>query len=109
MIKKIILILGVFFILSTNVFAAFRCNKQVVDVGDNKLEVLRKCGEPTMKESGGYIYTGASRTRLGRKVWRGTELPVERWYYDRGRHKFMQVLTFIGGILDTIELGEKAR
>ena len=32
-------------------------------------------------------------------------LKVERWYYDFGSHKFVQILTFRGGVLKTIELG----
>lgn len=109
--KKTILLLGIFFLLSTNVFAGFRCNRRVVDVGDNKLEVLRKCGEPTMKEIGGYKSKGVFRKNIytGRVYWSREDLPVERWYYDRGRRSFMRVLTFIGGTLDKIELGDKAR
>jgi len=111
MMRKAILLLGIFFLLSTNVFAGFRCDRQVVSVGDNKLEVLRKCGEPTMKEIEGYKSKGVFRKNIytGRVHWGREDLPVERWYYDRGRHEFMRVLTFIGGTLDKIESGDKAR
>jgi PEGA domain/Protein of unknown function (DUF2845)/Domain of unknown function (DUF4124) len=33
-------------------------------------------------------------------------LRVERWYYDFGSHKFIQILTFRGGILKKIETGD---
>ena len=33
-------------------------------------------------------------------------LKVERWYYDFGSHKFIQILTFRGGILKKIETGD---
>ncbi len=108
---KAILLLGIVFLLSTNAVAGFRCNHQVVSVGDNKLEVLGKCGEPTMKDIGGYKSKGVLRKNIytGRVYWSQEDLPVERWYYDRGRHEFMRVLTFIGGTLDKIELGDKDR
>ncbi len=33
-------------------------------------------------------------------------LKVERWYYDSGSHRFIQILTFRGGILKKIETGD---
>lgn len=33
-------------------------------------------------------------------------MKVERWYYDFGSHKFIQILTFRGGILKKIESGD---
>ena len=67
----------------------FRCGTNLVSVGDNKLQVLQKCGEPTYKElikTDGFI--------------------VEKWYYDCGSLRFIQTLTFAGGFLQTIEEGD---
>ena len=33
-------------------------------------------------------------------------IKVEKWYYNCGRHKFIQILTFKGGVLERIKLGE---
>jgi hypothetical protein len=73
----------------TSAAYGFRCGTHIVSVGDNKLQVLQKCGEPTFKElikTDGFI--------------------VEKWYYDCGAQKFIQTLTFSGGFLQTIEAGD---
>jgi PEGA domain-containing protein/uncharacterized protein DUF2845/uncharacterized protein DUF4124 len=43
---------------------------------------------------------------ITRKNYSEIYLKVERWYYDFGSHKFIQVLTFRGGILKKIETGD---
>lgn len=43
---------------------------------------------------------------ITRKHYSEIYLKVERWYYDFGSHKFIQVLTFRGGILKKIETGD---
>jgi hypothetical protein len=80
----LVILLGV-----TSAAYGFRCGTQIVSVGDNKLQVLQKCGEPTYKElikTDGFI--------------------VEKGYYDCGSQKFIQTLTFSGGFLQTIEAGD---
>ena len=70
----------------------FRCGTSLVQVGDTKLQVLQKCGEPTFKElvkTDGFI--------------------VEKWYYDCGAVRFIQILTFSGGSLQTLETGDYGR
>ena len=67
----------------------FRCGTNIVNVGDNKLQVLEKCGEPTYKElikTDGFI--------------------VEKWYYDCGSLRFIETLTFSAGHLQAIEAGD---
>ena len=43
-------LLAAVIILSPHASAAMRCGNDLVDVGDSKIEVLKKCGEPTLKE-----------------------------------------------------------
>jgi len=43
---------------------------------------------------------------ITRKHYSEIYLKVERWYYDFGSHKFIQILTFRGGILKKIETGD---
>jgi hypothetical protein len=43
---------------------------------------------------------------ITRKHYREIYLKVERWYYDFGSHKFIQILTFRGGVLKKIETGD---
>jgi hypothetical protein len=73
----------------TSAAYGFRCGTYIVSIGDNKLQVLQKCGEPTFKElikTDGFI--------------------VEKWYYDCGSQRFIQTLTFSGGYLQAIEAGD---
>ena len=51
MTKKIILLI-LFFLLypGGQVFAAFRCGPNLILIGDDKAEVLLKCGEPSFSE-----------------------------------------------------------
>jgi hypothetical protein len=66
----------------------FRCGTELVKIRDTKLEVLEKCGEPTFKE-----------------IIKTDGLIVEKWYYDCGAVRFIQILTFSGGALQQIEAG----
>jgi hypothetical protein len=76
----------------SSVAYGFRCGTSLVKVGDTKLEVLEKCGEPTFKE---LIKTDG--------------LIVEKWYYDCGPQRFIQILTFSGGSLQKLETGDYGR
>ena len=42
---------------------SFRCGSKVVSVGDSKFDVLRNCGEPTLRE-----YVGEKTNWKGEKV-----------------------------------------
>jgi hypothetical protein len=72
------------------------------------------CGQPSIKEATGSqtegSYRGSIRPRgRGRYTTRGTYSEtsenVETWYYNCGRNKFIQILTFKGGVLVDIEGG----
>ena len=64
-----------------------RCGTALVLVGDSKVRVLDRCGEPDYRE----ITSGAFRRR------------VEQWYYRRERGQFARILTFDGIRLVRIE------
>jgi len=53
------------------------------------LEVLLKCGKPTLWEETGSAFSQK----------------VEKWYYNCGSHKFIQILRFKSGVLERIKLG----
>ena len=67
-----------------------RCGSRLVMVGDNKLDVLSKCGEPNMREK----ITGQYGSQ--------TE---EEWTYNFGSGDFLYTLTFEGGHLKRIDRG----
>lgn len=67
---------------------SMRCGTHLVRAGDTKLEVLRHCGEPDLRE----IVSGADEPK------------VEQWYYERGSRQFPRVLTFRGFELVRLEI-----
>ncbi|HYA13895.1 MAG TPA: DUF2845 domain-containing protein [Syntrophales bacterium] len=92
--KKFIPLLVTSIILYGVAYASdsFRCGNDIVSLGDSKVEVLTKCGEPISKEV----------TRTGR-------IKVEKWYYDKGAGDFIYVLIFHGGALKYVEQSGRAK
>ena len=88
-------------------FAAFRCGPNLILIGDDKEEVLLKCGEPSFSE----LSSLESGRRYGADLYRGSGYGrstyfVEKWYYNCGPHKFIKILTFRNGIVRDIETGD---
>lgn len=85
---------------------AFRCGTQLVLVGDHKLDVLNKCGEPDYVDR----RMGFRGNRLRHppnnalEIDQFEEVEIEEWIYDFGRHKFKQFLQFENGVLKKIDL-----
>lgn len=109
--KKItILITGLFVIsLSSIAFAddGFRWGKKLVSVGDTTIEVLLKCGEPSLREVVGYEKKGSYWERTYRKgTYNETCQKIEIWYYNSGKGGFIRILTFKGGVLKDVESGD---
>lgn len=107
MAKKIALFVLLFILYSSgNAFAAFKCGKELVQRGDDKMEVLLKCGEPSYTEltslESGKRY--GEDLKFGSSSRRATYF-VEKWYYNCGPHEFIRILTFRNGRLRNIELG----
>jgi len=72
--------------------SSFKCNNSFVSVGDRKVTVLLRCGEPFFAE----IISGDD------------ELKIEEWTYKSSAYKgFLRVLTFHGGRLVDISVAEK--
>ena len=109
-----ILVAFLLLIFSNSITFAFRCGSKLVSIGDTKVEVLAKCGEPTLKEEISYETKGDLRgsgryRRRGRFTYQEkydeVSKKVEKWYYDFGSHKFIRILTFVGGVLKKVEMG----
>ena len=82
---------------------ALRCGNNIVDVGDSKIEVLAKCGEPTLKEEVGEDITREHDSRESRKAKRY----VEKWTYNFGSTRFIYVLTIRDGKVIDISSEDK--
>ena len=76
---------------------AFRCGTHLVKEGDHYLEVLRKCGKPTMSEQ--WVEDGiVSRQIHPSFKWREytTEgVMIRLWTYNLGSQKFMRQLKIV--------------
>jgi hypothetical protein len=79
----------------------FRCGGKIISTGMAMVDVLAKCGEPTLRtveeipqqvrRANGSTYTAGTVT-------------VEVWTYDRGSSSFPAVLRFEGGKVTSIEI-----
>jgi len=82
---------------------ALRCEGGLVDVGADKAAVLMRCGSPV---STGIVGVETITGRNGNSL-ATVELPLERWAYDFGENAFLQLLTFRGNLLVSIENGDR--
>ncbi len=85
---------------------SLRCDGGLVSIGDSKLDLLGKCGEPTLRDS--------RREKRGAAAGDGKERHfdrhevaylVERWTYDLGRNRFTYAVTLELGKVTAIERG----
>ena len=81
--------------------AAMRCGNHLVAAGDSKMEVLLRCGPPTLAEP--VSVSSYERYRSGGV--QGYAYPVEVWHYDCGRGILVKRLFFEGGFLRGVEPG----
>jgi hypothetical protein len=114
-----ILLLYFFFLFSDAAFA-LRCGEKVIDLGDNKEDVIEKCGEPESIENhierrGSSNFASGSQYQpngnmphpnssfnYGQQQYVEIEVVVEEWVYDFGRRRFQQYLRFENGRLKEI-------
>ena len=101
MITKISVVLMLFMVSMTSQ-ASFRCDGEIIQVGDPEVKVVGACGFPsseTKYQSGGLIHnsTGGAREMIGSEM--------NKVIYNFGPEKFMQILTYKNGILVDIKDG----
>lgn len=75
--------------------SSIRCGNYLISVGDLKVKVLDRCGEPILKEK---IELNTSRHRRDNNKYRYVELWTYEFHYG-----YYDVLTFKGGKLFKIE------
>jgi hypothetical protein len=78
------------------------CPGGIVQTGDSKLDLLAKCGRPSLVEDRA-TEKGAFDARNG--VARRVVAPVDVWTYDFGRNRFMQLVRIVRGRIASIERG----
>ncbi|MBS3963049.1 MAG: DUF2845 domain-containing protein [Methylomonas sp.] len=82
---------------------ALRCGRQLVQVGDHKLDVLDRCGDPDSVSERRAVRGGRFRHSTGVvQLERFDEITIEEWIYNFGPRRFKQQLYFEDGILTQI-------
>jgi hypothetical protein len=78
------------------------CSGGIVSVGDSKVDLLGKCGRPALQER-----DVEERSLVDARLGAGRRVvsPVERWTYDFGRSRFIQVVTLARGKVAGVERG----
>ena len=84
---------------------SLRCQGGLVSVGDTKLDLLGKCGRPTLAEQrtverGGAVLVGRQGT-----LDQVAAVPVETWTYNFGPRQFVQFVTLEAGRITAVERG----
>jgi hypothetical protein len=74
---------------------SIRCDGGLVSVGDSRLDLLAKCGPPSLQEVEAILATGAV----------DLSLLIERWTYDFGPQRFIQIVSLRGGKVLAVETG----
>jgi hypothetical protein len=70
----------------------------LIAVGESKLEVVSKCGEPASKDTVERRIPGSVPTGY---------VTIEQWTYNFGPSDFIYMLEFQGSTLKTIKRGER--
>ena len=84
---------------------SLRCKGDIIEVGDSKVDVFRKCGEPSFKD------TFCERTPFNVKQRDGTYTVIEHcdnidiWTYNPGKGQFWTNLYFSQGRLREMKYG----
>ncbi len=82
------MVLTVLLLPSTVLATSMRCGQHVIRVGDTKVDVIHRCGEPYF-----------------RQVVSGSDEPiVEQWFYIPGRTQFQRIVTIRGTRVVDIEI-----
>jgi hypothetical protein len=102
--------------LALDAVESMRCSAKLVMVGETKVEVVSKCGEPTLREKITHSTTvkksgKKSSQKSSKKSGGGGSKSEERsrvdeqWTYDLGPRDFIYTLTFEGVELKSIGRG----
>jgi len=99
MVSRTVLLASVLCFALINTAYAMRCGDQLVFEGDNKYNVLAKCGEPLDKEA--FEQTVPLYNEAGYQIGENTSI-VEQWIYQKSPADFQYILTFDQGVVKKI-------
>lgn len=86
---------------------SLRCKGDIVEIGDAKIDVFRKCGEPALKDT----YCEKTPLKIKRADGQLDTLEhcenVEVWTYNPGKGQFWTNLYFTEGKLRDMRYGDR--
>ena len=83
---------------------SLRCDGGIVSLGDRKLDLLSRCGQPTLEEPPAGVQIRVETPHAG-PVSIVRTVVVERWSYDFGPQRFVAVVELRDGKLARVERG----
>ena len=86
-----LLLFAVMCLHQTAAAESLRCGTALIQAGDSKLKVMKRCGEPMYKD----VISGDLDSR------------VEQWVYQRGSREFPMVLTIRAQKVIRVEILEE--
>lgn len=108
------LMIGVSFVLGALLSVAahaesLRCKGDIVEVGDAKVDVYRKCGEPELKDA--YCEITPIKVKQTHDTYSVVEHceNIEVWTYNPGKGQFWTNLYFSQGRLREMRYGERVQ
>lgn len=85
---------------------SLRCDGGLVAVGDSKLDLLGKCGQPALREAVAEERASLQVDAAGTAVsGQRAAVTVERWTYNFGPRRFVQHVRLEGGLVTAVEQG----
>jgi hypothetical protein len=87
---------------------SLRCNGSSTEVGDSRLSVLYKCGEPLLKDNHCAPVFYPSTLQPVPEPYASFIAPclvVEEWIYDRGPGNLVATVRFRSGVVQSIRYG----
>ena len=107
--KKVLIIYGFLLVVVLGAFPsaeAFRCNARIVSVGEQKFDILAKCGEPTFRDWREEAVTETFYDPLLKRIVKHkAHILVEEWTYNLGPHNLLYILQFENSKLVKIRTG----
>jgi hypothetical protein len=80
---------------------ALDCSGGIVSVGDSRIDLLLKCGEPDAKETHQEVFSDSTLQGEKRKLY----VTIDEWTYNFGPARFMRVVTLRDGKVADIRVG----
>ncbi|MEP7058298.1 MAG: DUF2845 domain-containing protein [Caldimonas sp.] len=87
---------------------SLRCNGSSTEVGDSRLSVLYKCGEPLLKDAYCAPVFYQSTLQPVPEPFASAFVPclvVDEWVYDRGPGNLVATVRFRSGVVQSIRYG----